>query len=241
MKNLAGSGLRPLLLVCALIVVTGFGGVQSSAFAQGLPDLVPMGLGNYLVTQRLGGPTLEFNILTANIGDQDFVRPRDPVTGGLLLTQIYEYVLYNRQFIAGHWTWVEVDRRRKNTICTIDDHIVGRHAGEPDFSCRSTHENPTHFCGSNQGISTGWADDYFRGLTGQWVFIGDNTGQFMLEAVLDPDADLQRADIPDSGRDGNPANNFAEVFFTWDGTTLGAAQTVLSFDPGSICPVFAKK
>ncbi len=233
MKKLAGSGLRVLLLVCALIVVAGLAGVQSRLLAQGLPDLVPTGLSNFGVTQRLGGPTLEFATQTANIGGQDFDRPRDPDTQQLLLRQIYEYVLYNRQFISGQgWSWVEIDRRRKNTICTIDDHVV--------FPCLSQH-GATHFCGFNQGISQGWVDDYFRGLTGQWVFIGDFTGRFLLEVVLDPDADLQRGDIPDSGRDGDPTNNFADVFFTWDGATLGPVQVNLSFDPGSICPMTPKK
>ncbi len=232
MNNLVSRGLRALLLVSASLVVTGMAGVQSRALAQDLPDLVPMGLSNFGVTQRLGGPTLEYNILTANIGAIDFDRPRDPDTGQLLLRQIYEYVLYNRQFVNNQWTWVEVDRRRKNTICTIDDHVV--------FQCIQEH-GATHFCGFNQGISRGWVDDYFRGLAGQWVFIGDNTGAFMLEAILDPDADLQRTDIPDSGRDGDPTNNFADVFFTWDGSTLGPTQVILSFDPGAVCPAIPQK
>jgi len=248
MKNVTGRGLRVLLPVGALLAVMAIVGVRSKVVAQGqgggpgLPDLVPMGLGNAAVTNRLGGPTFEFNTLTANIGGQEFNRPRDPGTGQLLLRQIYEYVLYNRQFVNGHgWTWVEIDRRRKNTICTIDDHRVGTHAGEPDFSCIVEHDNPTHFCGNNEGVSRGWADDYFRGLNGQWVFIGDNTGRFMLEAILDPDGDLQRTDIPDSGKDGDPTNNFAQVFFTWDGSTLGPQQVILSFDAGSICPTTSNK
>ncbi len=236
MKNIVGRALRVLLPVVGLIAVVAVVGVRSHVVVQGqgggLPDLVPMGMGNLLMTQRLGGPTLEFNILTANIGGQDFDRPRNPDTGLFLLPQIYEYALYNRQFVSGHWAWVEVDRRRKSTICTIDDHVV--------FACLSEH-GATHGCGFNQGISKGWVDDYFRGLTGQWVFVGDNTGRFLLEAVLDPDGDLQRTDIPDSGKDGDPTNNFDELFFTWDGSTLGPPQELLSFDPGSICPMPPKK
>jgi hypothetical protein len=236
MRNVVVRGLRVLLPVGGFIAVVAVVGLRSHVVVQGqgggLPDLAPMGMQNLAVTQRLGGPTLEFNILTANIGGQDFDRPRDPGTGQLLLPQIYEYALYNRQFGNGHWAWVEVDRRRKNTICTIDDHVV--------FGCLSEH-GATHFCGSNQGISKGWVDDYFRGLTGQWVFVGDNTGRFMLEAILDPDGDLQRTDIPDAGRDGDPTNNFDDVFFTWDGSTLGSIQELLSFDPGSICPMAPKR
>ncbi len=202
-------------------------------FAQAaLPDLVPIlepGLqslccGWQVRTTRPEGISLEFSILTANIGGQDFERPRDPDTFAFLLGQIYEYVMFHDE--GGQW--VEIDRRRKNTICTIDDTRRGS-----VYPCIQEHGD-THRCGGPQGISRGWADDYFRGLAGQWSLIGDNVGLFKVRVNLDPDGDLQRTDIPDSGRDGNPDNNWSEGTFSWDGETYTAGEATLSFpDP---CP-----
>jgi len=213
-----------LALTCLPILQT-----EASAQTPGLPDLVPYGFSDPAVTMRLGGPTIEFGILTANIGGQDFVRPRNPQNPSQwLLRQIYEYVLYQDQ--GG--VWVEIDRRRKNTICTIDDSRTGNL-----FPCIQEH-GARFFCGGSpgsQGVSRGWADDYFRGLNGQWAFLGDRTGRFGLLAVLDPDRDLQRTDLPAASRDGNPDNNFAGGIFTWDGVNLAGEQAIYWFDPNAIC------
>jgi len=201
---------------------------SAPVFAQPLPELVPMGLDQWLVTGRLGGPTLEFGILTANIGGQDFRRPRNPDDPSqFLVPQLYEYVLYHER----DGEWVEIDRRRKPTICMIDDTRRGNvhpciQDHGPVFTCSAT----------NQGISRGWADDYFRGLNGQWVFLGDNTGRFRLDALLDPDRDLQRSDIPDASRDANPDNNFTRAIFEWDGATFTLIEIILSFDPLCVTP-----
>lgn len=229
MTNIAIKGWALLATLAVLMGLVGSTGMQMEAFAQtGLPDLAPMGIDDDRVTfrptitQRLGGNTLEFSILTANIGDRDFERPRDPDTGAFLLPQIYEFTLYNLQ----DGEWVEVDRRRKNTICTIDDTRRGN-----VFPCIQEH-GATHTCSTfNQGISRGWADDYFRGLNGQWVFIGDNTGSFWLQAELDPDLDLQRQDIPDSGKDATHDNNYIDFYFNFDGTTLTVQEEVLYLTP----------
>src|SRR5262249_34902367 len=96
-----------------------------------LPDLVPMGLRDFVVSTsalRCGGmKALEFEILTANIGGQDWTRPeRNP--GVFRMPQIYQYTLYNYQEVGTDpntgdpvYDYVLVDLRRKNTICTIDD------------------------------------------------------------------------------------------------------------------------
>ncbi len=215
-------------ILIAFMVITMWAGAGTTMLAQDLPDLVPIlepGLqslccGWRVSTTRPEGTALEFSILTANIGGQDFERPRDPDTGFFLLRQIYEYVMYHDE--GG--TWVEIDRRRKNTICTIDDTRRGN-----VYPCIQEH-GASHSCGGPQGISRGWADDYFRGLTGQFSIIGDNVGRFKVRAILDPDGDLQRTDIPDSGRDGNPDNNWGEGEFEWDGSTFTPGAQILSFD-----------
>src|SRR5229473_3914025 len=65
------------------VLVSALGVLPSRAEAQvdpTLPNLVPMfpiapQQPNWVVTNRLGVPTLEFEILTANIGGQDWLRP----------------------------------------------------------------------------------------------------------------------------------------------------------------------
>jgi len=216
-----------VLLVASVVAVAPPALAQDKA---AFPDLTPMGLPNG--TQSWGvNPflqRLEFSILTANIGGQDYVRPRDPNTGQYLLREIYEYTLWYYDDNIGDWR--VVDQRRKNTICTIDDTRRGN-----VFPCIQEH-GARYTCGGVQGVSRGWADDYYRGLTGQWVYIGDYTGYFYLQATLDPNGDLQREDIPDSGRDGDPTNNDAWVYFYWDGKTLELLDVTLGFDIGSVCP-----
>ena len=132
MKNSRCRGRVALFGFLVLTVLAGLAAIQTPVWAQNgidptLPNLVPMGFGNAVVSSRLGGPTLEFDILTANIGGQDFVRPQ---RGGFFtLPQIYEYTLYWYDDTVGDY--VEVDRRRKTTICTIDDFARG---GIADFS-----------------------------------------------------------------------------------------------------------
>lgn len=214
-----------------LLALTCLPGLQIEASAQtALPDLVPYNFSDPAVTTRLGGPTLEFGILTTNIGGQDYVRPRDPQNPSQwLLRQIYEYILYQDQ--GG--VWVEIDRRRKNTICTIDDSRWSQL-----FPCIRERTSPRFFCGGSagsQGVSRGWSDDYFRGLNGQWSFIGDRTGRFGLVAILDPDRDLQRTDLAAASRDGDPSNNWAAGIFTWNGVSFAGEQAFYSFNPSAIC------
>ncbi|MGH9196190.1 MAG: hypothetical protein ACRD1T_10670, partial [Acidimicrobiia bacterium] len=83
---------RPLMLLVALVASLSLG--SSIALAQPLPDLTPTNLRDFGITGRLGGPTLEFGILTANLGGQDYRRPRDPGTGQLILTRLYEWNVY---------------------------------------------------------------------------------------------------------------------------------------------------
>lgn len=229
MKKLLAGGQHVLLLVSALVLVLGLAGTNSEALAQKeLPDLAPMGIDDDraqfrpVVTNRLGGPTFEFSILTANIGGQDFLRPRDPATGQYLLRQIYQWNLWWFNPDIEDWELIRV--ARKNTICTIDDTRRGN-----VFPCIQEH-GPRYTCGGVQGVSRGWADDYFRGLNGQWIFIGDYVGDFWLEAELDPDRDLEREDIPESGRDATHDNNYADILFNWDGETLTMQQVIYYID-----------
>lgn len=227
--NLKNRGRLALIGLFVFTVLAGLAAVQTT-YAQNvdpnLPDLVPMGFGNAIVTSRLGGPTLEFDILTANIGGHDFKRPSRG--GFLVMPQIYEYTLYNLQ----DGEYVEVDRRRKTTICTIDDGARGN-----VFPCIQEH-GVRYTCSQlNQGISRGWADSYFRGLTGQWSFIGDNTGSFMLVAELDPDLHLTGDDIPKSGLDATHDDNYFEVYFDYTGGAfIQNVQEVLYFDRDAVCP-----
>jgi hypothetical protein len=191
-----------------------------------------MGLEAFALTSLAGAPTLEFSILTANIGGQDYIRPRNPDNPSQwLLQQIYEYEVWKYDEETGDYTTL-VSRQRKNTICTIDDTRRGR-----VFPCLQQH-GARFGCGSqpgSQGVSRGWADDYFRGLRGQFAVIGATVGDFLVIAHLDPDNDLQREDLADSGRDADPDNNYAYVYLSLDGSG-GTATVVLSFDPAEICP-----
>ena len=233
MRNLGSGRVRLLLPILAVMGMAGLAGTMSPVLAQDPPDLVPMGTDDqgpqfrFVVTNRLGGPTLEFSILTANIGGQDFVRPRDPDTGFYLVPQIYEYTLYLWDDTLEDW--VEIDRRRKNTICMIDDTRRGR-----VFPCIMDHPTPRFTCGGQNGISRGWADDYFRNLAGQWVFIGDSVGWLLVQGELDPDYHLLRKDIPLNGTDATHDNNWVYALLYWDGVTLDFYEQYLTFDD-AIC------
>ena len=250
MKMLSVWGRVALLGISAVALLVGFAGVGTSVLAQDLPDVVPMltpetisGVDTWSVTRRsIGGVTanrLEFAILTANIGGQDFWRPRDPVTQQWLIPQIYEFGLYLLVYDekAGDYFWAEVDRRRKNTICTIDDSRRGR---QSDLACLRSRTTPFFGCGLTQGVSRGWGDDYFRGLAGQWVVVGDYVGWFLLETHLDPDGDLQRTDIPNRSKDATHDNNYAYAMFYWDGSLLWTDPEWFflfhGYDRTTLCP-----
>ena len=225
-----------------------------------LPNLVPMFPdpsrvpNNFIVSNRLGGPTLEWEILTSNIGGQDWIRPpidRDVACTSSLqyfrMPQTHEYAIYWYDPDAG--VYVEIDRRRKNTICIQDDGSRGR---DPQNYCLHEHEeirfpcgctSPFYGAGRGNGVSRGWSDSYFRGLTGQWAFIGSYTGDFLLTTELDPDQLLQAADLLPEETDATHDDNISYVYFSWDGTgvTCGLSrcvtnvQVVYSFDP--VCPL----
>ena len=239
MKNSRCRGRVALFGFLVLAVLAGLAAVQTPVWAQNgidptLPDLVPMGFGNEVVSRLLGGPTLEFDILTANIGGQDYIRPcRD---GALVMPQIYEYTLYVYSEDVGDY--VQIDQRRKTTICTIDDGSRGN-----VFPCLQEHGvrfGCARRCPGGivqEGVSRGWADSYFRGLTGQWVFIGDSTGQFLLNAHLDPDVELTGDDLPASGQDATHDDNYFDVYFTYNGgSTITDVDVVYYFDRDNVCP-----
>lgn len=209
--------------------------VDSTAFAQPLPDLNAMGVGGirrdqFSVGFRAGRRTFEWEILTADIGGQDWVRPRTGGdTGPYMLSQLYEYALYQCDDSGApdfvYTNCLEIDRRRKPTICNIDDASRGS-----VFPCIQEH-GPRFTCGGPNGVSRGWADSYFRGLAGQWVFIDDAVGSFLVTMELDPDSELDPANpifvddscIPsfpgcsDKWKDATHTNNGAFIKFTWDG------------------------
>ena len=216
-----------------------------------LPNLVPIFPdrldGNFMVTNRLGAPTLEFEILTANIGGQDWIRPpidRDVACQSsrqyFRMPQTHEYAVYWYDPDLGDY--VQIDRRRKDTICIQDDASRGNnplinclqeHGVTFPCGCNSTRYGP----GTGNGVSRGWADSYFRNLLGQWAFIGDYTGDFILTGELDPDLELQADDLLDRERDATHDDNISYVYFTYNGgfgPVLENVQVVHTFDP--VCP-----
>lgn len=209
---------------------------------------------NFVVTNRLGGPTLEWEILTSNIGGQDWYRPpidRESTCGNprtyYRMPQTHEYTIYWFDPDLGDYTMV--DRRRKDTICIQDDGLRGR---DPQNYCLHERETIRFPCGCNgpggepgegNGVSRGWSDSYFRGLTGQWAFIGPYTGDFLLTTELDPDQVLQADDLLDRERDATHDDNISYVFFSWDGSGVqcGLSRCVTNvgivypFEP--VCPL----
>ncbi len=237
-QRLAGLVGAVCLGAAALVTVPTFAGVDPS-----LPDLVPTGLTNFLITNRFcggtEGSTFEFSILTANIGGQGWTRPQTPDGFRFRMPEIYEYTMYNWQQVGtnenggGIFDWVEVNRRRKGTICTIDSTI--------GFSCIAEFQG--HTCSSfpRQGISRGYADAYTRGLTGQYSCLMDYTGDFLMQAELDPDYTLADDGIlPPESIDATHDNNYVDFYFSWDGTGWPDGFTyggiVLYFDPNAVCP-----
>jgi len=59
-----------------------------------LPNLVPIfperADGNFIVTNRLSGPTLEFEILTVSMGQTNLIRP--PIDGGVECINCRQYI-----------------------------------------------------------------------------------------------------------------------------------------------------
>lgn len=239
-----------------LLTSTGFAGPLA------LPDLVTIPV-DFVVTDgstfRCGAGTkvLEWNSLSANIGGQDWIRPRSPDRGGFILRQVYEYTMYHLEDVAtgvdgnpikdyaasnsrrvDDQQYVQTDLRRKPTICLQDDGARGN-----IFPCIQQH-GPRFPCGGlygNNGISVGWADSYFRGLTGQFSCLGSNTGSFQLNINFDPDVELNPNDptLLDSEKDATHDNNLADVYFDYDGVNPPVINAILysgGFDPTTICP-----
>jgi hypothetical protein len=138
--------------------------------------------------------------------------------------------------------YVEIDRRRKDTICIQDD---GSRGNNPLINCLQEHgvtfpcgcSSTRYGPGTGNGVSRGWADSYFRNLLGQWAFIGDYTGDFILTGELDPDSVLQADDLLDRERDATHDDNISYVFFTYNGglgPVLENVQVVYTFAP--VCP-----
>ncbi len=203
--------------------------------------------GNFIVTMRLGAPTLEFEILTANVGGQDWIRP--PIDRSVAcfssiqyfrMPQTHRYTMF--WYDPDLLDYVQVDDRRKQTICIQDDATRGN---DPLIRCIQEH-GVTFPCGCNSqrygpgtgnGVSRGWADSYFRNLAGQWSLIGDRTGDFVLQAELDPDQELQATDLLEREMDATHDDNFGYVYFTYNGgigPVLENVAVVHTFDP--VCP-----
>jgi hypothetical protein len=249
----------------ALVLCCAFGGVSGVAVAQvdpTLPNLVPMFPdssrvpNNFIITTSHGQVALDFEILTSNIGGQDWIRPpvrRDTTCSNpgsyYRMPQTHEYTMY--WFDPDVGDFVMVDQRRKTTLCIQDDYSRGR---DPQNFCLAEYsERPVRFpCGCNSpyygagrgnGVSMGWSDSYFRGLAGQWAPIGSYTGDFLLTTELDPDQLLQADDLLPEETDATHADNISYVYFGWDGvgvrcglsTCPNYVETFYSFDP--VCPL----
>ncbi len=239
-----------------LLTSTGFAGPLP------LPDLVTIPQ-DFVVTNgsafRCGAGVKDFQweSLSANIGGQDWIRPRSPDRGGFILRQVYEYTMYHLEDVGtgvdgkpmqeyaksdsrrvNDQEYVLTDLRRKNTICLQDDTRTGS-----VFPCIQQH-GARFPCGGiygNNGISVGWADSYFRGLTGQFACLGSLTGSFLLSVHFDPDVELDPNDptLLDSEKDATHDNNIAYVYFDYDGVNPPAINFIAyggGFDPAAICP-----
>ncbi len=244
------------------ILFNVFDGLASRAEAQvdpTLPNLVPMFPdvsrvpNNFVVTNRLGGPTLEWEILTSNIGGQDWIRP--PIDRSATcfsspqyfrMPQTHQYTIY--WYDPDQQVYVLIDQRRKNTICIQDDPFRGH---DPQNYCLSDHTDVRFPCGCNSpyygqgrgnGVSMGWSDSYFRGLAGQWAFIGNYTGDFLLTTELDPDQLLQAPDLLPEETDATHDDNISYVYFSWDGVgapcgTLTCVTNVnIQYSFAPVCP-----
>src|SRR5258707_13515796 len=102
--------IRAAMKTIALVLCCALGGISGVAVAQvdpSLPNLVPMFpdvsrvANNFVITNRLGQPTIEFEILPSNIGGQDWIRPpirRDVTctssTSYFRMPQTHEYTVY---------------------------------------------------------------------------------------------------------------------------------------------------
>jgi hypothetical protein len=222
-----------------------------------LPNLVPMFplrdgtyANNFVVTAPGGVPRLEFEILTSNIGGQDWIRPpidRTDCCGSFpchsgnnyfRMPQTHEYRIY--WYDPDQLTYVLISNQRKTTLCIQDDAGRGRdvqnycladgHTGIT-FPCGCI--SPVYGAGKGNGVSMGWSDSYFRGLTGQWAIIGDYVGDFVLTVEVDPDQVLQAADLFDYERDATHDDNISYVYFSYAGGTgsVDPVQVVYGFDP----------
>jgi hypothetical protein len=240
---------KTLALFTALLALPSLTGAQVS------PNLVPMFPdisrvpNDFIVTNRLGGPTLEFEILAGNIGGQDWVRPPidrtvscTSVTQYFRMPQIYEYSIFWYDPVLQDYRLI--DQRRKDTVCVQDDRSRGN---DPQLNCLQEHDvafpcacdSIMYGPGTGNGVSKGWASSDFRGLAGQWAYIGSYTGDFILMTELDPDQLLQAGDLFSREQDATHDDNVSFVYFSWDGVGLpcGASTCVTNvhvaytFDP----------
>ncbi len=105
----------------------------------------------------------------------------DATTGELITL----FPFLEAQYVAGH----------KQGFCVID--IIRYQPGAP---------SKYWSCSSNQGISVGWADEYYWGLDGQWVDVtGVSPGSYILEAEVNSERLYDES---------NYANNAAAVAVT---------------------------
>jgi hypothetical protein len=138
------------------------------------------------------------------------------------MPQTHQYTIY--WYDPDQAAYVQTYQARKNTICIQDDPFRGH---DPQNYCLSDHTDVRFPCGCNSpyygqgrgnGVSMGWSDSYFRGLAGQWAFLGDYTGDFLLTTELDPDQLLQAPDLNPEETDATHDDNISYVYFSWDGT-----------------------
>jgi hypothetical protein len=240
---------RILLKLAGFAIATLGSGLALAGRGPDLPDLAPVPV-NITVDRSpfrcSNMPTFEFDVLTANIGGQDWVRPRSPDRGGFILRQIYEYQLYQLQQVGTDddgnpiydYVFIPEVSHRKNTICIQDDGGRGN-----IFPCLQQHD-PFFDCGATygrQGVSVGWSDSYFRGLTGQLICLNSYTGSFKANIHLDPDSELDPNDptLFDNEVDATHDNNMVDVYFDWDGAafSLTDIQYGGGFDPSAVCPM----
>ena len=142
--------------------------------------------------QCIGAPgtrrLLRFDAVTENAGPADLVVGPPPAIG-VSDGNFTWSACHNHHHFNGYAVYELLDgdnvvvTGRKQAFCILD--TIQRQAGKPSngFNC------------SNQGLTSGWADVYQRGLACQWLDITDlPSGTYTLRTIVNPDGLLPESD-----------------------------------------------
>ncbi len=169
-----------MMLLCAVLVAVAAGVAQGAGPTRGLPDLVVLKNVNPYVSAQRFNPTdcavqegmitegvhklVRFNTLTENRGPVDLVVGHPDTSD----TTNWEYFACH-----GHWHFKKF---AEYTLTDAAGNVVG--TGHKQSFCIEDTIHTQDFgpkrwrytC-KNQGITTGWTDEYDSSLDGQWIVI----------------------------------------------------------------------